>query len=94
MVERTPFFDIVSQIVLFLGLLTALAPFAIVAIAATHDIRTVNQVPMPLAPGHHFLENLAEAWQQHHHDADAREHQHEGRGQCGQERDVDPHAGS
>jgi sn-glycerol 3-phosphate transport system permease protein len=61
-VERTPLFDVVSQIVLFLGLLTALAPFAIVAIAATHDIRTVNLVPMPLVPGHHFLENLAEAW--------------------------------
>ena len=63
MVERTPLFDVISQIVLFLGLLTALAPFAIVAIAATHDIRTVNLVPMPLVPGHHFLENLAEAWQ-------------------------------
>ena len=63
MVERTPLFDVVSQVVLFLGLLVALAPFAIVAIAATHDIRTVNQVPMPLVPGHHFLENLAEAWQ-------------------------------
>jgi len=63
MVERTPVFDIVSQVVLFLGLLTALAPFAIVAIAATHDIRTVNLVPMPLSPGPHFLENMAEAWQ-------------------------------
>jgi len=62
MVERTPLFDVVSQVVLFLGLLTALAPFAIVAIAATHDIRTVNLVPMPLVPGHHFLDNLAEAW--------------------------------
>jgi len=62
MVERTPLFDVVSQIVLFLGLLTALAPFAIVAIAATHDIRTVNLVPMPLVPGRHFLDNLAEAW--------------------------------
>jgi sn-glycerol 3-phosphate transport system permease protein len=63
MVERTPVFDVVTQVVLFLGLLTALAPFAIVAIAATHDIRTVNQVPMPLSPGPHFLENMAEAWQ-------------------------------
>ena len=62
MVERTPLFDVVSQVVLFLGLLTALAPFAIVAIAATHDIRTVNLVPMPLVPGRHFLDNLAEAW--------------------------------
>jgi sn-glycerol 3-phosphate transport system permease protein len=62
MVERTPVFDIVTQLVLFLGLLVALLPFAIVFIAATHDLRTVNQVPMPLVPGHDFLKNAAEAW--------------------------------
>ena len=63
MVERTPWFDLVTQAVLLLGLLVALLPFAIVAIAATHDLRTVNQVPMPLVPGHDFLKNVAEAWE-------------------------------
>jgi sn-glycerol 3-phosphate transport system permease protein len=63
MVERTPILDAVSQLLLLLGLVVALAPFAIVAIAATHDLRTVNQVPMPLAPGHDLGGNLAEAWQ-------------------------------
>src|SRR5436309_5646593 len=63
MVERSPLFNLFTQIILFLGLLVALAPFAIVAIAATHDLRTVNQVPMPLVPGHDFARNLAEAWQ-------------------------------
>jgi len=62
MVERTPFLDVLTQVLLFLALLVALAPFAIVAIAATHDLRTVNQVPMPLMPGHDFLKNAAEAW--------------------------------
>ena len=62
MVERTPFLDILTQVVLFLALATALAPFAIVAIAATHDLRTVNQVPMPLVPGHDLAKNVAEAW--------------------------------
>ena len=62
MVERTPFLDVFTQVLLFLGLLVALAPFAIVAIAATHDLRTVNQVPMPLVPGHDFMNNVAEAW--------------------------------
>jgi sn-glycerol 3-phosphate transport system permease protein len=62
MVERTPFLDVLTQVLLFLALLTALAPFAIVAIAATHDLRTVNQVPMPLMPGHDFMKNAAEAW--------------------------------
>jgi len=63
MVERTPFLNVFTQVILFLGLLVALAPFAIVAIAATHDLRTVNQVPMPLVPGHDFMANVAEAWQ-------------------------------
>ena len=62
MVERTPFLDVLTQVLLFLALLVALAPFAIVAIAATHDLRTVNQVPMPLVPGHDFIKNAAEAW--------------------------------
>lgn len=63
MIERTPFLDVVTQIVLFLGLLVALGPFFIVAIAATHDLRTVNEVPMPLVPGHEFLNNVAQAWE-------------------------------
>jgi sn-glycerol 3-phosphate transport system permease protein len=63
MVERTPILDAVCQVLLLLGLVAALAPFAIVAIAATHDLRTVNQVPMPLVPGHDLLANIAEAWQ-------------------------------
>ena len=46
-----PFLDVFTQVVLLLGLVLALAPFVIVAIAATHDLRTVNQVPMPLVPG-------------------------------------------
>jgi len=62
MVERTPVFDFVTQLVLLLGAMAALAPFVIVAIAATHDLRTVNQVPMPLLPGHELLNNMAEAW--------------------------------
>src|ERR1043165_3800835 len=62
MVERTPVFNVVTQILLFLGLLSALLPFAIIAIAASHDLRTVNQVPMPLVPGDQFWANIVEAW--------------------------------
>jgi sn-glycerol 3-phosphate transport system permease protein len=62
MVERTPILDILTQVLLFIALLAALAPFGIVAIAATHDLRTVNQVPMPLIPGHDLAKNIAEAW--------------------------------
>ncbi len=62
MIERTPVLDVVAQAILFLGFVVAIAPFAIVVLAASHDLRDVNLVPMPLVPGGHFLENLAEAW--------------------------------
>jgi sn-glycerol 3-phosphate transport system permease protein len=62
MIERTPVFDALCQAVLFLGLLVAVLPFAIVVIAATHDLATVNQVPMPLAPGDDFIANVRDAW--------------------------------
>ncbi len=51
MIERTPIFNIVSQLVLLLGLIVSVAPFAVVLIAATHNLRDVNAVPMPLWPG-------------------------------------------
>lgn len=62
MIERTPIFDAVCQAILFAGLLVAVLPFAVALIAATHDIHSVNRVPMPLLPGGHFADNLAEAW--------------------------------
>ena len=62
MVERTPIFNTVCQIVLLIGLLTVLFPFLIVIVAATHDIRAVNTVPMSLVPGSDLFTNLHEAW--------------------------------
>jgi sn-glycerol 3-phosphate transport system permease protein len=62
MIERTPWIDLLTQVLLFLGLIVSLAPFAVVFIASTHDLHTVNQVPMPLWLGHDFFKNMAEAW--------------------------------
>ncbi len=62
MVERTPVLNVVSQLVLFFGLVLSLFPFVIIVIAASHDLRTVNQVPMPLMPGRDFWINIVEAW--------------------------------
>ena len=62
MVERTPVLNAVTHILLFLGLISALLPFVIIGIAASHDLRTVNIVPMPLTPGPHLWENIVEAW--------------------------------
>lgn len=62
MVERTPVFNAVCQIILFIGLIVCLLPFAIVILAATQDLKTVNIVPLPLVPGHEFFTNVHEAW--------------------------------
>jgi len=62
MVERTPIFNLICHAILLVGLAMALLPFAIVLLAATHDIKTVNIVPMPLMPGDHLFENFQEAW--------------------------------
>jgi sn-glycerol 3-phosphate transport system permease protein len=62
MIERTPFLDFVTHAVLVLSLLMLLLPLWIVIVAASHDFHTVNQVPMPIWPGGHLLENLAVAW--------------------------------
>jgi sn-glycerol 3-phosphate transport system permease protein len=62
MVERTPIFDIITQVILAVSLVLALAPFVIVGIAATHTLHDVNQLPMPIVPGNQFLANLSEAW--------------------------------
>lgn len=62
MVERSGWFDLLCQGLLFLGLIIALLPFVVVIIAATHDLRAVNQVPMSFVPGSHFFENMYQAW--------------------------------
>lgn len=62
MIERTPILNVVTHVVLLVGFLASITPFVVVAIAASHDLVAVNLVPMPLLPGGHFWENLAEAW--------------------------------
>mgnify|MGYP001063299736 FL=1 len=62
MVERTPILDLVTHVVLLVGLAMAAAPFVIVAIAASHSLHDVNLVPMPLNPGLDFWANVAKAW--------------------------------
>lgn len=66
MIERTPVFDAVCQALLILGAVVAILPFAVVLIAATHDLKTVNEVPMPLFPGGDLVANLQEAFTRAH----------------------------
>jgi sn-glycerol 3-phosphate transport system permease protein len=62
MVERTPILDFFTHVILILGLLVAVAPFAIVGIAASQNLHDVNQVPMSLIPGRDLWANLSTAW--------------------------------
>jgi sn-glycerol 3-phosphate transport system permease protein len=63
MIERTPWLDAVTHLLLLVGLVLLLIPIWIVFVAASHDFHTVNQVPMPLLPGDQFLTNMAAAWE-------------------------------
>lgn len=62
MVERTPLLNVLTHAVLILGFVVLMAPIWIVFVAASHDFATVNRVPVPVLPGGHLLENLAQAW--------------------------------
>ncbi len=62
MVERTPILNFFTHVILFLGFVAAMAPLAIVAIAASHNMTDVNQVPMSLIPGTYFWVNIKTAW--------------------------------
>jgi sn-glycerol 3-phosphate transport system permease protein len=63
MVERHPFLDFLSHLVLIVGVAVVAFPLYITFVAATQTADAIVQVPMPLTPGPHLLENLAQAWQ-------------------------------
>ena len=63
MIERTPILDAVTHVLMLVGLILAALPIWIVFVASTHDLPTVNRVPMPLWPGSDMVENYARVWQ-------------------------------
>jgi sn-glycerol 3-phosphate transport system permease protein len=62
MVERTPILNLVTHVILFIGFVLCIAPFVIVGIAASHNLKDVNDVPMSLLPGGDFWLNIKTAW--------------------------------
>jgi sn-glycerol 3-phosphate transport system permease protein len=61
MVERRPFVAALSHAVLALGVLIIGFPLYITFVASTHTAQDIVQVPMPLLPGPHLLDNYAAA---------------------------------
>lgn len=62
MVERRPTLGILAHVVLILGVLIVAFPVYITFVASTHTASEVVQVPMPLLPGAHLVDNYVAAW--------------------------------
>ena len=58
MVQNRPILDIVSHLVLIVGILIVALPIWITFVAATHDPLRMTQAPIPLLPGSYFWENF------------------------------------
>lgn len=61
MVERRPLATALSHVVLVLGVLVIAFPLYITFVASTHTAQDIVQVPMPLLPGSHLIENYSAA---------------------------------
>ena len=61
MVERRPTLGILAHAVLILGVLIVALPIYITFVASTHTAAEIVQVPMPMLPGSHLIENYTSA---------------------------------
>ena len=61
MVERKRWLDLLSHAVLLLGVVIVAFPVYVTFIASTHSMEAVVHPPMPLLPGHHWMENYLAA---------------------------------
>ena len=61
MIEKNRFLSVLTHAVLLLGVAVVVFPVYIALIASTHTTDEIIQVPMPLTPGTHFLENFSAA---------------------------------
>ena len=59
MIERRPLLDLVSHLILLLGVATIAFPLYVAFVASTQTAQEVARAPMSLIPGSHFLENYA-----------------------------------
>jgi sn-glycerol 3-phosphate transport system permease protein len=57
MVERNRYLSVLTHAVLILGVAVICFPLYLTFVASTHTTQEIVQVPMPLTPGSHFLDN-------------------------------------
>jgi sn-glycerol 3-phosphate transport system permease protein len=61
MIERRPYLDIFSHVVLLIGVAIVAFPLYVTFVASTQTAQEVAQAPMSLLPGGHFFENYRSA---------------------------------
>jgi sn-glycerol 3-phosphate transport system permease protein len=61
MVERNRFLSVLTHVVLLLGVVVIAFPLYLTLVASTHTTQEIVQVPMPLSPGSHFIDNYRAA---------------------------------
>ena len=61
MIERRPLTTAISHLVLVLGVLIVAFPLYVTFVASTHTAQDIVQVPMPMLPGSHMLDNYRHA---------------------------------
>ncbi|MFZ6763619.1 MULTISPECIES: ABC transporter permease subunit [Acetobacterales] len=66
MVERRPWLDLATHLLLALSALSLLLPVWLAFVAATHDLAGVNRMPINWLPGAHLWENVVAAWERGH----------------------------
>ena len=57
MVENRPLLNFASHLILALGVAMVALPVYVTFVASTHTVQEVLQVPMPMLPGSHLVEN-------------------------------------
>lgn len=62
MIERTPLLNILTHLILLIGVILMLGPIVLVINAATLNLQDVNSVPPRLLPGPEFWTNFKEVW--------------------------------
>jgi sn-glycerol 3-phosphate transport system permease protein len=57
MIERRPILDVISHLVVLLGVLIVAFPLYLAFVASTHTAQEIVQAPMPLLPGANFFDS-------------------------------------
>ena len=57
MIERRPFLDFLTHLILILGVVVVAFPLYVTFVASTQTAQEVARAPMSLLPGSHFIEN-------------------------------------